>query len=462
MPLTHAAALFHIGGVIPCLTVKADMTPIRTEVGIGALMPWAGRLWMITYLSNRKDSGGGTGLYEIGEDFTMRKHPASVAGCYANRMVHGPSHQIIIGPHVIDTAGNVRTIEDLKHWRITATMEHLTDPAHKVYCIAMDGKFWEVDVYSLESKLLYDLSEELAISQHVMPHFKGAFTSSGRVVVTNNTYDEADFLGQEAQGRLAEWDGERWTILETTGFNEAAGQRMGSSAIFATGWDRASAILQVHVAGKWQRYRLPKGSRNFDKDWQTEWPRIREVEHERLLMDCHGLFYELSPYTYADAVWGVSPICRHLRVVPDFCSWQGLLVLGGDHASPRRDRYVLAGEPQSGLWFGKTDDLWQFGKPQGWGGPWWDTPVGAGQPSDPYLMTGFEHKCLHLTQRAAQAVAMRIEVDFLGTQDWQEYAVLTVPARGYVHHEFPAGFSAHWVRVTSDVACTATAQLTYT
>jgi len=47
----------HVGGVFPHLAVKAEMLPVRTETGIGALMPWAGRLWMITYPSSKKGSG---------------------------------------------------------------------------------------------------------------------------------------------------------------------------------------------------------------------------------------------------------------------------------------------------------------------------------------------------------------------------------------------------------------------
>jgi hypothetical protein len=465
---------FHISGVVPSLTVKADMGPIRTEVGIGALMPWAGRLWMVTYLSNRIKSGGGTGLYEIDESFNMRRHPESVEGCFANRMMHGASDQIIIGPHVIDTKGNVSTMEQLKKWRLTATAAHLEDPENKFYCVAMDGKFWEVDIHTLDSKLLFDLTEELDIEavdpysakgsrgSGSQPHFKGAYTGNGRVVVTNNTYTESDFLGGTTDGRLAEWDGDTWRILERAPFNEVAGHEMGTRAMFATGWDRASAILEVFVGGCWTRYRLPKGSCTYDWYTATEWPRIREVEHERLLMDCHGIFYELSPYTYDGKVWGITPICNHLRVVPDFCSWQGLLVFGGDHATPRRDGYILAGEPQSGLWFGKTDDLWRFGKPQGWGGPWCHTPVEAGEASDPYLMTGFDQKVMHFQHDADQTVTFIIEVDFLGVQRWCEYAAIQVPSGGYEHHVFPSGFSAHWIRVVCDTACKTTVQLTYT
>ncbi len=36
--------------------------------------------------------------------------------------------------------------------------------------------------------------------------------------------------------------------------------------------------------------------------WQTEWPRTREIEHERFLMDCHGMFYEFSPWAYGNRV----------------------------------------------------------------------------------------------------------------------------------------------------------------
>ena len=150
------------------------------------------------------------------------------------------------------------------------------------------------------------------------------------MVVANNTYDERDFLGNDAAGRLAEWDGKAWRVLEHTAFVEVTGRGSFSGTIFATGWDRASAILKVFTAadGKWRTYRLPKASHTFDHMWQTEWPRIRETEHERLLMDCHGMFYELSPWAYGNRIWGVRPISTHLWVLADFCTCRGMLVLG--------------------------------------------------------------------------------------------------------------------------------------
>jgi len=345
---------------------------------------------------------------------------------------------------------------------LTATMEHLRDPEHKVYFLGMEGHFWEVDVYTLDANLLFNLVEELQIPSRAQPHFKGGHTGQGRVVVANNSYDEHDFAHDPGAGRLAEWDGSKWRILERTAFNEVTGRRNWGQVIFATGWDRASAILKVCIDGEWQTYRLPKASHTWEHMWQTEWPRIREVESERYLMDCNAMFYELSPVAFGGRIWGIRPISTHLRIIPDFCSWRGLLVLAGNQVTPIRDANLLAGEPQAGLWFGKTDDLWRFGKPKGWGGPWWKEQVEANRPSDPYLMTGFEGKVLHLTHQASRPVTFTIEVDFLGDQTWCVYQEITVPTSGYAHHEFPPGFGAHWVRVRVDTSCEATAYFVYT
>jgi hypothetical protein len=462
-----------INGVVPSLTLTADHHPHRTEAGIGALMPWADRLWAVSYLSHLGTSGAGTGLYEVFPDLTMRKRPESVAGTYANRMIHPHSSRLLIGPHVVDSQGGVTTIPDLVDHRLTATMEHLQDPANRAYYLTMEGLLFDVDLHTFAATRLFDLKETLRLPKGINAHYKGGHTAQGRVVVGNNSYDERDWAGTHAPhnaGVLAEWNGDAtggWTILERTAFMEVAGRRNMGQVIFAIGWDRVSAILKVRTAGRdgkdvgqWDTYRLPKGSHTFDYWWQTEWTRIREVETERYLMDCHGIFYELSPIAYGNKVWGVRPVCTHLRVIPDYCSYRGFLVLGGNQVTPNRDMELHQGQPQAGFWFGKTDDLWSFGKPKGWGGVWWNTDVTAGQPSDPFLMTGFDQKVLHLTSEAP--ASFRVEVDFLGWGEWQTYTRLAVPASGYRHHEFPVGFSAHWVRLVPEADARATAYFHYT
>jgi hypothetical protein len=301
----------------------------------------------------------------------------------------------------------------------------------------------------------------LKLPKGAQPHFKAAHSAQGRLVVANNTYEEPEFLGTRAGGRLAEWNGKTWTVLEENPFievsgkqNPVAGGRYGNT-LYAVGWDRGSVILRVLHDGKWQRYRLPKGSQSWDHTWNTEWMRIREVQTERYLMDAFGMFYELPPMVYDGHVWGVRPICNHLRICPDMCYWRGMLVLAGDQT----DNAV--GQPQSGFWFGNIDDLWQWGKPSGWGAVWWDQPVETAVPSDPLLMTGFDKKVVHITHQADRVVEFTIEVDFLGTGDWKTYTTIAVAPHGYEHHEFPDGFGAHWVRVRANSSCTATVSFMY-
>lgn len=435
---------------IPNLGVKADTGPPRSECGVGALLPWADALWAVTYNSHKRATGTGLGLYRIDEGLDIRLVHRS-DGTHANRFVHTPSNQAIIGPYVLDARGNFRVIESLLEDRLTATMRHLSDPANRVYMLSMEGMLYEMDVGSLKTHPAADLNKEFGIQR---PHFKGGCTAQDRVVVANNGFYE---FGDEPGG-LFEFDGKSWRPLSRKPHMECAARNNMGQVLFATGWDECSVLFWALIRGRWKRYRLPKASHTFDHAWQTEWTRIREVETERFLMDMHGMFYELQPIAFQDAVWGVNPICVHLRIIPDFCSFRGLLALAGNQNTPNNDNNPLGGQPQSGIWFGKTDDLWQFGKPKGWGGPWRRTAVRAGQASEPFLMTGFEHKVLHLeTDRSAR---IRLEVDFLGDESWKVYETLSVA--GYRYHVFPLGFSAHWIRLVAETQCTATAEFIYT
>ncbi|MEX0886619.1 MAG: hypothetical protein WD009_09290, partial [Phycisphaeraceae bacterium] len=104
----HASGL-NISGVLPHTAVKAEHLPRRSETGIGAIMPWADRLWFVTYVAHKMGTGAGTGLFHLDDAMTLTKHPASVVGTYANRLINAPSNQLINGPHAIDIEGTVRT-----------------------------------------------------------------------------------------------------------------------------------------------------------------------------------------------------------------------------------------------------------------------------------------------------------------------------------------------------------------
>jgi hypothetical protein len=455
-----------VNGVFPHLTVVGPSDKNRSESGIGALIPWADKLWMIGYVSHIQ--GSRIGLYEISGDMSMIRHPESVTGTFANRMIHNPSEQAIIGPHFIDKHGKVRTCRELSGHRLAATMEHLTDPEKQVYFLTMEGLFFECDVHTLEVNQLFDLYDELEIPETGYVHFKDGYTGNGRVVVANNSYDERDFTGESYAGRLAEWDGKggQWTILERTAFIGIGGKNSGTfggrsiygNPIFATGWDRKSVLLKCYNdrSRQWKTYRLPKGSHSFDHAWNTEWMRIREVQTERFIMDVHGIFYELPMMTYGGQVWGIKPISYHLRIVPDFCFWRGMFVMAGDQT----DHGV--GQPQSGLLFQNIDDLWNYGKPTGWGCVWQEEEVDPDVPSDPFLMTGFDQKVVHLMNRGDEELVFTIEVDVLGNGRWDTFETIQVQPGGYEHYEFPEAYSAHWVRVRINKKSMVTVQFVYT
>ena len=107
------------------------------------------------------------------------------------------------------------------------------------------------------------------------------------------------------------------------------------------------------------------------------------------------------------------------------------------------------------------DDLWSFGKPRGSGGPWHQTAVKAGVPSDAYLATGYDKKRLTLSHSASEPTIFRVEADFTGTGNWAEVTELTVRAGKPLEYRFPDAFGAYWLRLVADKDTTATALFTY-
>ncbi|MCK5468832.1 MAG: hypothetical protein KAI99_09985, partial [Cyclobacteriaceae bacterium] len=79
------------------------------ECGTGAVVPWAGRLWVITYGPHLPD-GSSDKLYEITPELKQIVRKESIGGTPANRMIHQESDQLFIGPYVIDSKGLVRVI----------------------------------------------------------------------------------------------------------------------------------------------------------------------------------------------------------------------------------------------------------------------------------------------------------------------------------------------------------------
>jgi len=393
-----------ISGIYPHLAVFNGDYDAKTgtwrgtgrECGIGAVVPWADKLWLITYPPH-ETRGGRDKLWTVDKDLKQEIRPESVGGTHAGRMIHRESKQLVIGPYFVDAEGNVRAADVKKQLigRMTAVMRHLVKPAERVYFFDMEGAIYDVDVRTLAV-------EKLFAKPVPGDHGKGGYTGQGRVIIANNGERGRSGRGRDEIGVLAEWDGKTWRVLErkqfldVTGPGGIYGAPDDKAPVWAIGWDRRSCILKLLDGGRWRTFRLPKASHCFDPahGWYTEWPRIREVGGGKWMMDLHGMFFDFPPTFRAGATGGLVPIASHLRYIPDFCDWDGRLVLAADDASIMAN--PMCTKAQSNLWFGRREDLRQWGPPAGWGGPWVADAVAAGEPSCPFAIGGYRQRCLHL------------------------------------------------------------------
>ena len=221
-----------ISGIYPHLAYYND----EAECGTGAVVPWADRLWVITY-GPHLPNGSSDKLYEITPDLRMTVRPESVGGTPANRLIHAESQQLFIGPYVVDTARRVRVVPYSKApGRLTGTARHLTQPAEKVYTATMEEGFYEVDVTSLQTTTLYrDANATRARHENtsvnpqgnLLPgaHGKGLYSGQGVLVYSNNGEASEAALKQFdiESGVLAEWDGEDWKVIRRNQFVEVTG-----------------------------------------------------------------------------------------------------------------------------------------------------------------------------------------------------------------------------------------------
>lgn len=446
------------------------------ECGTGAVVPWADRLWVVTY-SPHQPKGSDDKLYEITPDLQRTTRPESIGGTPANRFIHRESNQLFIGPYAIDGQRNVRVIPYEKMYgRPTGNARHLTDPANKIYYASMEEGFYEVDVRTLAVTELFR-DEQLKDGRKAnLPgyHGKGLYSGQGRLIYANNGEHGKEALvnPEIPSGALASWDGRaaEWTIVRRNQFTEVTGpgDLAGNSdpahdPVWSMGWDHRSLILMVLDRGLWHSYRLPKSSHSYDgaHGWNTEWPRIRDIGEDSLLMTMHGAFWRFPRTFDATHSAGIAPRSNYLKVIADFARWNRRLVLGCDDTAQseflnkRRVKGGIAapGQSQSNLWFIDPAQLDQLGPVIGRGAVWLHDPIAAGATSDAYLFDGYEERALHLAHDAANTVTFTLEVDRAGNGQWTELRRIEVPAQGYRWTSFGAQDRGAWIRLRTDRAC---------
>lgn len=462
-PPAESNVIRNFSGVYPHLAVFSA----EGEAGMGAIAPWAGRLWFLTYPPHQIN-GSADRLWTVDTNLTLAARPESAGGTHANRMIHRESQQLILGPYFVDTNAAVRRVpSSAMPGRLTASARHLTDPTNQILFATMEDGFYAVDVNSLAvTTLKADAQTQTSGPGLLIPgnHGKGCYTAQGRVIYANNGETTWTIAGDPGfnspAGVLTENTGADWSngwstverknFTEVTGPGGIQGATNTNDVAWALGWDKRSVLLKLLENGVWSTYRLPKGSYTHDAflGWYTEWPRIRELTPALTLMHMHGLFYDF-PRTFSSSnTAGLAPICTYVKMPVDYCWWDGRIAMGRDDASTTGGN-IWAGQSHSAPWFGQRSDLEQWGAPAGFGGLWRNDAVTSGVPSEAFLVNGFARRVLHLRNDTTNDLQIAVEADAAGTGAWTALTNVAAAASGYTWAVLPAA-GATWIRLVPD------------
>jgi len=469
------------------------------ECGTGAVVPWSGDLWVVTY-SPHKPLGSSDKLYQITPDLREIIRPESIGGTPANRMIHRESNQLFIGPYAIDNKKNVRSIpySNMKG-RHTGNARHLFDPINKIYYGTMEEGFYEVDVHSLEPKELYkdgnDAQDgridhddtDVNPQNATLPgaHGKGLYSGQGVLVYSNNGEASQEALEKfdiEA-GILAEWNGTDWKLVRRNQFVEVTGpggiygnKNPEIDPIWTTGWDHKSIILGVrNPSTGWDFYRLPKASHSYDgaHGWNTEWPRIRNIgtpDQPDYLMTMHGMFWQFPGKFTATNASRIRPRSAYLKVIGDFARWNDRLVFGCDDSANReflnrrkaKGNIEGPGQSNSNLWFTSVEQPDQLGPNTASGAVWLEEQIMPETPSEPFLFAGWPHRCVWINNSGEKSATFSFEIDKSGSGSWDFLEKVEVGPKRSANIIFSLEASGDWIRVKSNNETTATVHFSYT
>ena len=480
-----------ISGIFPNLASYNQ----EGECGTGAVVPWAGSLWYVTYAPHMP-YGSSDKLYQVTPDKRLIISPISIGGTPADRLIHKESDQLFIGPYVISAGGDVKVIPWQKMpGRLTGAARHLTDPKNKVYIATMEEGFYEVDVNTLNVKTIYPDGNGLKQDHpgysggplnDLLPgvHGKGLYSGQGHLYYTNNGEGVQEALTNPAiqAGVLAEWDGNDWKVVRRNKHVEVTGPggiygnaNPETDPIWATGWDHKSVTLGVRDAGNgWTFYRLPKASHSYDgaHGWNTEWPRIRNVGtpgNPDYLMTMHGMFWHFPQNFTAVNSKGIRPGSAYLKVVGDFARCGDDLVFGCDDTAQkeflnkRKIKGNMAGPGQScsNLWFVSPAMVDGFGPAMADGSVWLNDEVKAGQPSEPMLVGGWSYRTVWLANNGNVTAKLTLQTDNDGKGKWRDFCNVSLKPGEQKMITLRKEFKGEWMRVVSDADTRATAMFTF-
>lgn len=463
------------------------------ECGVGAVVFWADRMWVITYAPHFP-FGSDDKLYEIKPGLQRILRPESIGGTPANRMIHKESNQLFIGPYAIDANRNVRVIPyDEMPGRHTGNARHLFEPESKIYYATMEEGFYEVDVNTMEVKQIYedgnvtarrkkDQKGDIPVADLSGAHGKGLYSGQGVLVYSNNGEPGAGGQLDIESGALSEWDGKDWKTIRRAQFVEVTGpgcirgnKNAESDPIWATGWDNKSVLVGVRDAREWSFYRLPKASHTYDASHghYSEWPRIRNIgtiEHPDYLMTMHGMFWQFPQSFTSAKSSGIRPRSAYLKVISDYTRYDDQLVFGCNDAA--QNQYDVSkripenvpdpGQSNSNLWFTPLNQPDVLGPTTAFGAVWLNEEVKAGEHSEPYLFAGWQKRGVWIQNQGKVATDFSFEVDKEGSGSWVSIDNLTIEPGKDIFMSFNPGVSGEWIRVIASADTKATIYFVYT
>lgn len=456
------------------------------ECGTGAVVPWADRLWVITYAPHFPQ-GSSDKLYEITSELQQIVRAESIGGTPANRMIHTESQQLFIGPYAIDQQGQVRTIPyERMPGRHTGNARHLEAPADKIYYATMEEGLYSVDAQSLAVETLYRDGHREGKRLDYEPgktaegyaglpgaHGKGLYSGQGVLVYSNNGENSPEAMKQFdiESGVLAEWDGQQWKTIRRSQFVEVTGPggiygnaNPETDPIWVTGWDHKSVLVGVRSDGGWSFFRLPKASHSYDgaHGWNTEWPRIRNVgtaEAPDYLMTMHGMFWSFPATFTRQNTQGIRPRSAYLKVIGDFTRWQEQLVFGCDDSAqkeflnkrPQKGGIEGPGQSNSNLWFTSLDRPDKLGPATAAGAAWMEEVVAANVYTMPFLLAGWPNRQAWVKNHSERPINLTFEIDRTGNGQWEEWQRVQVQAGENLSFTIDSKEQGEWIRAKSDV-----------
>ena len=164
----------------------------------------------------------------------------------------------------------------------------------------------------------------------------------------------------------------------------------------------------------------------------------------------HGMFWDFPRSFSQGNSAGIVPRSTYLKVIGDFCRFGDRIAIGCDDTANREflnrrkvKGHLPAPQSQSNLWFIEPEMIDQLGPVIGRGAVWLNDQIEADQLSDPFLVSGFQKRAVHIV--TDKPTKCTIEVDRKGDGGWKKWKEIDID--GYYWHEIDQSLEAIWVRL---------------